>query len=102
MAEFVSDCEGGAESVVLHDGTGRSAVAHGSQFGQAQRVALLHVWIAAYVLSASTINRPSVGASEFQTWEAQLEFRLATATLIINQQPRWFLISKTTSSIDPK
>ena len=53
VAQFVSDGEGGAESVVLDDGTRRGAVAHCAQFGQAERVALLQVRIAANVLPAN-------------------------------------------------
>ena len=52
MAKFMGDRKGGAESIVLNNGTRGAAVAHGAQFGQAERVALLQVGIAANVLPA--------------------------------------------------
>lgn len=51
MAQFVSDGEGGAEPVILDDGAGRRRIAHGAQLGQTERVAFLHLRIAANVLS---------------------------------------------------
>ena len=48
----MGDRKGGAESIVLNNGTRGAAVAHGAQFGQAERVALLQVGIAANVLPA--------------------------------------------------
>lgn len=50
VAELVSNCEGGAEAVVLDDGAALLGIADGADLGQPQRAATRQIVVTAQVL----------------------------------------------------